>query len=174
MIRTDDNHVFFYKEWLSNFRKTDFTYDYDWEGNPHRFFCTEQAFMYSKARFFNDLEIAEQILVAETPMDAKVLGRAVRNYVDRDWYYVRYGYMKQVNYERFTQDLSLRGKFLNPEYDGKEFVEASPEDLIWGIGIALDDDAIFDENNWRGMNLLGKVLTELRKDIKMELRAKEG
>jgi len=166
MIRTDGKHVFFYKEWPSNFRKTDFTYDYDGEGKPRRFFCTEQAFMYCKARFFKDSETAERILEATAPMEAKNLGREVANYVDSEWDKVRYGYMRDVNFERFTQDGWLKERLLSPEYDGKTFVEASPVDRIWGIGIGLEDDRIFDERNWVGRNLLGKALTEVRDRMK--------
>lgn len=168
MIRSDKQHVFFYTEWLSNFRRTSFEYDYNGEGNPHRFFCTEQAFMYCKARFFNDLKTADEILTVETPQEAKELGRQVRNYVDSEWDKVRYNYMRDVNLERFRQDEFLNSKILNPEYDGKVFVEASPVDRIWGIGLPLESDFIFDESKWTGRNLLGKALTEVRSIIKEE------
>ncbi len=168
MIRMDDRHVCFYTEWLSNFRRTSFEYDYDGEGNPRHFFCTEQAFMYCKAKFFGDREIASQLLLVETPQEAKRLGRLVRNYDDSKWEAVRYGYMRDVNLERFRQDEFLRAKILNPAYDGKMFVEASPVDRIWGIGIPLDNDDIFNEEKWNGRNLLGKALTEVREIIKGE------
>ena len=171
MIRQDDKHVCFYKEWPSNFRRTSFVYDYDGEGDPHHFFCTEQAFMYCKARYFNDSETAQRILEATEPMEAKNLGREVRNYDDEKWDRVRYGYMRDVNLERFRQDAVLREKLLNPEYDGKTFVEASPVDRIWGVGLALDNNFIFEEKYWVGRNLLGKALTEVRETIKRESKA---
>jgi ribA/ribD-fused uncharacterized protein len=124
--------------------------------------------MYCKARFFNDLKVADEILAVETPQMAKELGRQVRNYVDSEWDKVRYNYMRDVNLERFRQDEFLRAKILNQEYDGKVFVEASPVDRIWGIGLPLDDDGIFDESKWTGRNLLGKALTEVRSIIKEE------
>ena len=170
MIRVNEKYACFYTEWLSNFRRTSFDYDYNGEGNPHRFFCTEQAFMYCKARFFNDLQTAQLILDANTPQEAKGLGRKVRNYVDAKWDKVRYDYMVAVNLERFRQDDFLKEKILNPEYDGKTFVEASPIDKIWGVGLALDDNNVFDETKWQGRNLLGKVLTEVRQIIKGETK----
>ncbi len=56
------------------------------------------------------------------------------------------------------------------ETDTKTLVEASPVDIIWGVGIHEKDDAILDESNWKGQNLLGKVLMKVR----TELQAKNG
>ena len=170
MIKQSAKHVFFYTEWPSNFFQTSFTYDYNDEGDPKHFFCTEQAFMYCKARFFNDISTANKILHAQNPARAKHLGREVRNYVDSKWDKVRYEFMKQVNLERFRQDVALKTRLLNPEYDGKTFVEASPVDCIWGIGLGLDHPFLANENHWRGKNLLGKALTEVREIIKSEER----
>jgi predicted NAD-dependent protein-ADP-ribosyltransferase YbiA (DUF1768 family) len=45
-------------------------------------------------------------------------------------------------------------------------VEGTPFDPIWGVMIKWDDDRILDEKNWRGQNLLGKVLMRVRNDLK--------
>jgi ribA/ribD-fused uncharacterized protein len=48
---------------------------------------------------------------------------------------------------------------------GKKLVEGSPSDIIWGVGIAKDDPVILDEANWRGQNLLGRALMQVRQEI---------
>ena len=45
---------------------------------------------------------------------------------------------------------------------GKILVEASPEDRIWGIGMKAGDPGIEDPNNWKGQNLLGYAIMEVR------------
>ena len=164
MIKVTSKHAIFYTEWPSNFWKTDF----EWEafGEKHRFFCTEQAFMWAKAKTFGDEEIAKAILAEKSdPMTCKSLGRAVNGYDDKTWDKVRYGFMHDVNYAKYTQDLVLKAKLLDPKFNGKTFVEASPIDRIWGIGLAQDDKNADNEKKWRGQNLLGKAITQVRNEI---------
>lgn len=164
MIKTTDKHVFFYTEWPSNFAKTSFV----WEafGEKHTFFCTEQAFMWAKAKYFGDEDSAKAILSEDSnPMACKSLGRLVKNYDDKMWNMVRYGFMHDANYEKYKQDLPMREKLLDPQFDGKVFVEASPTDKIWGVGLAQSDPKIENERNWKGQNLLGKAITQVRQEI---------
>lgn len=45
-------------------------------------------------------------------------------------------------------------------------VEASPIDRIWGIGLAHDDPRAADRTRWRGLDLLGFVLVEVRRALR--------
>ncbi|MBQ7595228.1 MAG: DUF1768 domain-containing protein [Eubacterium sp.] len=40
--------------------------------------------------------------------------------------------------------------------------EASPYDKVWGIGLSANDAYNTPQINWRGENLLGKALIEVR------------
>jgi len=44
-------------------------------------------------------------------------------------------------------------------------VEASPFDRKWGIGLDASKAAASDPSKWRGENLLGKILTEVREEL---------
>ena len=45
--------------------------------------------------------------------------------------------------------------------------EASPYDKIWGIGVSTQTTTYFqDVKNWKGENLLGKALMEVRDKLK--------
>lgn len=169
MILVTGAHAFFYTEWPSNFCRTRFS----WAkfGETHEFFCTEQAFMWAKAKFFYDEETAAEILaVKDDPMLCKKLGGKVRGYNDATWNEVRYRMFLEPNLGRFRQDAGLRRRLLDRRFEGLKFAEASPSDRIWGIGLGMDTplEKLDDEGQWRGRNLLGEVITECRRTIKEE------
>ncbi|MDZ4785170.1 MAG: NADAR family protein, partial [bacterium] len=157
-MRTTETHVYFYSEieLYSNFHRCEFT-----DPNIGRVFqSTEQAFMFYKADFFRDSAIAATLLNTQEPSQAKVFGRQIRNYNDSSWDIMRYAYMVYVNYLKFSQNPAFKKQLL--ETGERVLAEASPSDLIWGIGLLQADDNILDESMWKGHNLLGKSLMEVR------------
>lgn len=75
---------------------------------------------------------------------------------------VKYEIMYAANDFKYSSNKDYLDKMLSPEYNGKTFVEASPYDKIWGIGMHMFDEGVDDETNWKGQNLLGKIITEIR------------
>ena len=51
------------------------------------------------------------------------------------------------------------------ETSGTELVEASPLDHKWGIGLEATDPRAMNRKLWKGENLLGQVLTEVRDEL---------
>lgn len=159
-MRVTDKHVFFWGEWPSNWYKCYFKVKH--EGKEYDFFNSEQYFMWMKAITFGDETIALRILLeGKNPKMAKTLGRLVKNYDDKKWNEIRYKVMVDANYYKYSQSKELKELLLNPELKGKHFVEASPLDGIWGIKCG-ETEALDDESNWNGQNLLGKALDEVR------------
>lgn len=132
------------------------------------FKSSEQYFMWQKAIFFKDYDTADEILKAETPKEAKALGRKVRNYDDGEWDKVRKDAMFKAVMAKFSQNQDLRDCLLDERLMDKHFVEGSPYDKIWGVGISWDDPKIADEKNWKGQNLLGKTLDAVRNALMEE------
>jgi ribA/ribD-fused uncharacterized protein len=155
-MKITEKHVLFFDGIFSNFYPCTIMY------NKTEFKSSEQLFMWFKAIHFSDHETAFQILKADTPREAKALGRKVLDYNDEEWSKVRERYMRIAVHEKFMQNTLLREDFLSKKYDGKTFAEASPWDSIWGIKLEQTDPRADDESQWNGLNLLGKVLDDVR------------
>ena len=167
-MKITDKYVFFYKDWLSNYQATDFCFPS--KATPiFTFTSTEQGFMYFKALYFNDYEKADEIYnTLNNPGLCRRLGRSVKGYDDECWSKIRYGIFNDLVYQKFLQDKKLQEKLLSPEFDGKLFVEASPIDKIWGVGLDENDPLILDQKNWKGLNYLGQIITSVRDTLKQK------
>ena len=131
-----------------------------------RFNCAEQFMMHGKAMLFGDAATAQRILAASHPKQHKALGRNVAPFVDATWTAKRIEIVTAGNRAKFTQNAELLRLLLATR--GTELVEASPYDRIWGIGLAASSPFATDPKKWRGQNLLGKILTELRESVVRE------
>ncbi|MBK9036069.1 MAG: NADAR family protein [Myxococcales bacterium] len=129
----------------------------------HAFTCAEQFMMHGKARLFDDADVAAQILAIDDPRAHKALGRKVRGFDDHRWKVAREAIVYAGNHAKFTQAPALHAALLATA--GTTLVEASPLDRIWGIGLASSSPHATVPAKWRGLNLLGQVLTRLRDDL---------
>jgi ribA/ribD-fused uncharacterized protein len=157
-----EKFTFFYEE------KSPFSQWYlsDFTVGGIKFNCAEQYMMYMKAKLFEDEQKAIEILQTNIPREQKWLGQTVRNFNQEKWESEREKIVYDGNYAKFTQNLELKEELLKTA--GTTLVEASPINIIWGVGLAEDDDRILDRTKWRGLNLLGKILTQLREDLMKE------
>ncbi|GGO22013.1 hypothetical protein GCM10010116_44380 [Microbispora rosea subsp. aerata] len=126
----------------------------------HTFASAEHYMMAHKAWLFGDAEAAERILAAGHPSEAKNLGRTVRGFDERVWADHRFGIVVRGNVAKFGQNPELSRYLLATE--DKVLVEASPNDRIWGIGLAADDERAASPSTWQGLNLLGFALMAVR------------
>lgn len=161
-MKVTDKYVLFWGSVFSNFAKTEYV-----SHDGITFKCSEQEFMYRKAIHFGDRAIADEILLAEKPARIKALGRKVANFDGAEWERVRAEYMYQACLAKFSQCAKARRAIL--KYPDRHFVEASPYDTIWGIGLGEDDPRANDPTQWRGRNLLGETLDRVRETILSEL-----
>lgn len=116
--------------------------------------------MAEKAALFDDQEIRAQVLRAPAPNAAKALGRNVRGFNDKVWLQHRYDIVVRANQAKFSQHPPLNEYLL--QTGSRVIVEASPVDNIWGIGLAQDNADASNPNLWKGLNLLGFALMQVR------------
>lgn len=129
-----------------------------------RFNCAEQYMMAEKARLMGDEETRQKILATSAPNMIKALGRMVRNFDADKWNRHKYNVVLTGNLHKFRQNKDLQ-EFLLSTGD-KTLAEASSYDTIWGIGYAEDAPEARHPQSWRGQNLLGFALMQVRDYIK--------
>lgn len=162
----------------------------------------EQFMMFCKAKLFKDEEIAKKILNLNNKENSilkrfsnkeitsddilkntnyknewdsyqkeiKQLGRQVKDYDDELWVKHRESYVGRGNYEKFSQNDDLKQKLLNT--GNTIMAESNYFDKIWAIGIKESDPNATSPSKWKGLNLLGKILTNIREKFKLELKLK--
>ena len=158
-MRTTSTHIYFYKnaDYLSNFFPSKFVL------KNITFCCMEQYIMYSKAKLFDDQVMSQNIMNTTIPYNMKQYGRQVKNFNEHIWLQNRDQILFEGLCAKFTQNEELRQLLIDTS--PKILVEASPTDVIYGVGLSQTDDKILNENNWRGQNVLGKMLMRVRTDI---------
>lgn len=120
----------------------------------------EHWMMAEKARLFGDTEMLAEIIEAPDPHEAKKLGRKVRNFDAEVWSAKCFEIVVSGNVEKFRQNSEMREFLLST--GNAILVEAAPRDQIWGIGLGEHNERARDPAQWRGRNLLGFALTEVR------------
>lgn len=169
MTKIINNYHFFYKARspLTNWWMEDFEVpmiDKNGKYISLKFNCSEKYMMYMKAVHFGDFTTALEILKKEKPSEQKALGREVKGFDNAIWERDREFIVYNVLKDKFTYSSNKTKNYLK-NTAGYTLVEASPKDLIWGIGMLEDDPGVEDETNWKGLNLLGKLLTKVRIDL---------
>lgn len=168
--KSDMNFVYFWKPrpktkgvideacccqwWFSNFT---------FRGMRHA--TAEHAMMYTKAKMFDDQQAMDAIREERQPHAVKAIGRQVLGFDGAKWDAESYELVRDINLEKYRQDKRLLD-WLKTLPKNTVFVEASPFDRIWGIGLA--DDGTTDLSNianWQGMNKLGFAITEVFQEL---------
>jgi ribA/ribD-fused uncharacterized protein len=133
------------------------------EINDINYKTTEHWMMAQKARLFGDAEALQNIVATEKPIDAKAIGRTVQNFDADIWNSNAFEIVVEGNCHKFSANRDLREFLINT--GNTIIVEASPTDAIWGIGLPQDSKDAFNPNKWRGTNLLGFALMEVRDQL---------
>lgn len=123
----------------------------------------EQYLAYKRANIANDPVLAQEALNAVDPVDCKRILTSLKNASSENtWLEKRHDVLFSGLYAKFTQNQSLLSYLMDSE--NRQLGEAS-RDPTWGIGMTLTDKRVLEVTQWKGGNLLGKTLMEVRQDI---------
>lgn len=146
--------------YLSNWYKSTFEVD------GVKFTSMEQCMMYGKAMLFNDVTTAKKIMNTQDVARIKALGREVKHFNEQEWNKHKECIVLNGLYAKFTQNEELKKKLLDT--GDNLLAECAVKDRIWGIGLSMTDSNRLQPDRWRGQNLLGRALMEVRFRIRLE------
>lgn len=113
-------------------------------------FSSMEQYMYMKAKYFHDHEIAEKILSTDNPATIKALGREVSNYNESYWNGIRQIIIYEGLLAKFSRNEQLKIELLNTQET--ILAECAVGDKIWGIGLSMNDKKRYDMSYWKGKN----------------------
>ena len=125
--------------------------------------CCEQYMMAQKALLFGDQETHDKIMKTRIPRIMKQLGREVKNFDAAVWDAHAEDIVYKANFAKFSEE-PLKTHLLDT--DNLDIAEASPYDLVWGIGIDAKNPDALDKSKWRGQNKLGNILMRVREALR--------
>ncbi len=167
--------------WASNVRSNDKCFV--WHGNlspfSNMFRCKvviagityyygEQYIHGFKAVKFGDRVTYRKIMASRDPYEMKTLSYDIKNFDQDEWNEVAESVANTVLTAKIKQSSYCR-QFLLDTKD-LELAEAFPKSL-WGCGFALGDDDVLDPMNWPRIGYAGKVLMNLRDELRRGTQA---
>lgn len=135
-------------------------YAINFEIDGIEYYSSEHYMMAEKVKLFSDELNYKKILGSQSPGQAKQYGREVLGFDEKVWKQNRTEIVLKGNIAKFGQNESVKNYLLSTK--NRILVEASPVDIIWGIGLSKDSEHCQNPLKWRGLNLLGFVLMEVR------------
>jgi ribA/ribD-fused uncharacterized protein len=149
------NTIYFYATgdeygYMSNFAR----YPINIDGKKYK--TTEHYFQSQK---FAGTKYEAQIMNAGGPKDAANMGRDRSFPLRSDWESVKYNVMEKAVFAKFRQHKDIQEKLLAT--GDLKIVENTTSDLVWGCG-----------TNGSGKNLLGKILENVRSELRAEAAAR--
>jgi ribA/ribD-fused uncharacterized protein len=124
----------------------------------------EHYYQWSKAKQFGDAGAQAKILKTPSAKSVKAIGRKVTPFDDGQWSERKDQVMRTALRAKLMQHPDILAKLRTT--GDRPLAEADPRSKYWGIGTSSDTSKAKDPARWPGKNTLGKLLEELRTELK--------
>ncbi len=132
------------------------------------YYYGEQYIQGFKAVKFNDRYTYRRIMASRDPYEMKRLSYEIEGFNQAEWNSCAEDVANTVLKAKVTQSKFCRDFLLDTK--DLELAEAS-EKSLWGCGYSLDDDDILDPINWSRIGYAGRVLMDLRANLRRSTTA---
>jgi ribA/ribD-fused uncharacterized protein len=151
-------------ETLNEFKEFSNSYDAPMQIDGVTFPTVDHYFEWSKAKQFGDAESEKKIMKTKSSKSVLAYGKKIANFDEAAWSEKSEGVMRTALKAKFMQHPELRAKLLSTKE--RPIGEADARDKEWSIGTGADTAKAKNPEKWPGKNKLGKLLMELRAELK--------
>ena len=141
---------------FSNFHGSNF------ELNRVTYFCGEQMIQAQKAMLFNDTVTAEKIMLSESVMECKDLGKTITGCKEDAWKEEAEKLCLPGIVAKFNDNPGLADMLLSTK---DQTIVKATYDTMWGTGIPLHQSDSLNSKKWKGIGLLGELLMTTQKKL---------
>ena len=142
---------------LSNFFPGTFSLD------GYNYISSEQYIQASKAQYFGDTEVFNQIMGCKCSIDCKDFSRKIRGVDNSKWDTVAADICHSGIREKFVQNPILM-EILVKRTGNKRIVECA-KDRLWGTGVPLAQEDCLNSDRWITPGIMGKLLEDIRMEF---------
>ena len=132
------------------------------------FVNAEQFMMYHKVMMFRKYDLADRIMRSSSPEECKyIAGQKFPEFDSELWEKTCQTIVKRGVKAKFSQNKEILKILLGT--GNALLAECSGNDQKWGIGIDINDPDRWQIAKWKGQNLLGRILMEVREELQQEI-----
>lgn len=139
--------------------------EFDYAGKHYA--NSEQYMMYHKVMMFGRKDFADQIMQTTNPAECKcIAGQKFPEFNSVTWGSTCYTIVKRGVKAKFRQNQAIGEILLGT--GNALLAECSLKDKKWGIDVDINDPDRLDTSKWNGKNMLGRILMEIRGELRLE------
>ena len=127
----------------------------------HTFSCVEQYYTWYKAKCFEEDETALAVHKLRDPGAIQERGQHIKSFDKWTWAGVKIEVMESGNRLKYQQNRRLLTSLQTAE---PRMAETNPHNPLWGLGINMEEATTLQPGEWPGINVMGRILTQIRKD----------
>ena len=133
--------------------------------------CVYHYEIYAKARYFEDEESANDIIINihDRPR-IKEMGKHITGYINSVWNIVRENELFDAVYNKYMQNNKILEDLIKTDRSLLVLTNDIKNDsnCVWGVGDGTETRNYGKPDGWEGLNLKGKLLTHVRYRIQKE------
>ena len=126
------------------------------------FKSSEHAYQWRFLKYIGMDDLAEKIIDAITPADAKEMASRVPMEFHKDWHSVKVWVMKGILHAKADYCKQFKNALID---SGEKPLVECPSDLFWASGLYPCDTCTTHPSFYPGINNLGRVLSQVRSEL---------